>query len=381
MKPTVAVISLVLQATALTAYAHPACHGQLQGAINTPADDSVHCPTVCDPTGCQCDPTQLSPYSLEWWYWTGHLKTLSGRKFGFSNIVYTGIDLVTYLPLTWSDSTVADLRNGTFNYGGREAILGLPTKVPNGFEFTFPHSQVFGGNGTDAIHSVIVDQTSGKRYEVDLAIHSVKKPVQQRADGLVYYYSREQMLAVGAIVIDGIPQIVTGTVWFDHQFGDQRDAYQNVTTWQWFGIQLSGNRQLVLYDVQVNENETRPEYASGVIEGTFTDPNCGVTHLTRNDFTITPLGSWQSAWMPPGWGDFQCIYPMGWSIQVPSKGIDITVDPYFDAQEIIAPLPAPEGTLTVGDRYWEGDAAVTGSDTGEAFVELTGFCPFAPGSN
>jgi predicted secreted hydrolase len=372
------IVSFLAIQLPLAAYASSNCNNQLNDAIKTPADDSVHCQTVCSHGHCQCDPTQLSPYSLEWWYWTGHLQTLSGHQFGFANIIYTGIDLVTQLPLTWSDSTVSDLQNNTYYYGGRQANLGLPRKVINGFEFNFPKSEVFGGNGTDAIHSVIVDQTTGKRYEVDLALQSVKTPVEQRADGLVFYYSREQMLATGAVTINGKPHLVTGTMWFDHQFGNQRDAYQNVTTWQWFGIQLSGNRQIVLYDVEVSANETRPAYANGVIEGTYNDPSCGVTHLTRNDFTITPLGSWQSAWLPAGWGDFQCIYPMGWSIQIPSKGIDVQVEPYFDSQEIISPLPAPPNTLTVGDRYWEGDASVTGSDKGKAYVELTGFCPFAP---
>ena len=372
---------MLAQAFTLTACASTNCNQQLHGAINTPADDSVHCTTVCGKGGCQCDPTQLSPYSLEWWYWTGHLQTPDGKKYGFANIVYAGIDLVTYLPLTWSDNTVSDLQTNTFNYGGRETIMGLPKKVPNGFEFSFPLSQVSGGNGKDHIRSVIIDQTSKKKYEVDLTVRSVKTPVQQRADGLVFYYSREEMVAEGFISIDGKPNKITGTVWFDHQYGNQRDAYQNVSTWQWFGIQLSGNRQIVLYDVEVNANETRPEYAHGVIEGTFNDPHCGVTHLTRKDFTITALGSWQSAWVPPGWGPFQCVYPMGWRIQIPSKSIDIQVTPYFNAQEIISPLPPPPNTITVGDRYWEGDSKVTGSDTGEAFVELTGFCPFAPGSN
>jgi predicted secreted hydrolase len=375
MKVALIAAVLTLQASAL-ACATSNCNTQLHDAINTPADDSVHCTTVCDKGVCQCDPAQLSPYSLEWWYWTGHLQTRDGRKFGFANIVYTGIDLVTQLPLTWSDSTVSDLKAGTFNYGGRETNLGLPKKVTNGFEFHFPSSDVVGGNGNDIIHSVVVDKTTGKKYQVELALHSVKSPVEQRADGLVFYYSREMMQANGAILINGKPQVVEGTVWFDHQFGNQRDAYQNVTTWQWFGIQLSGNRQIVLYDVEVSGSETRPAYATGVIEGTYNDPSCGVTHLTRNDFTITPLGTWQSAWVPTGYGDFQCIYPMGWNIQIPSKHINVNVEPYFKAQEIISPLPS--STLTVGDRYWEGDSLVSGSDTGEAFVELTGFCPFAP---
>src|SRR5664280_2686029 len=358
-----------------------ACTAQLHGDINTPADDAVHCavaPTTCTKGVCQCDPTHQSPYDIEWWYWSGHLQTLGGgHKFGFTEIIYSAIDLESVLPLTWVDSTLTDVGEGKYRYGGRETIIGMPDRAKDHFQFSFPLPTVSGGNGFDLIQSKIVDQETGKTYEVNLALLSVKSPVQQRADGLVNYYSRERMLAVGDIILDGRKQGVVGTLWFDHQFGPQRDAYQNVKTWQWFALQLRGNRELVVYDVEVNANETRPEYANGIIEGTYSDPLCNVKHLTRQDFTITPLGTWQSKWMPPGWGDFKCIYPMGWRIQVPSEGIDVEVQPYFSAQEIVVP-EVPNVPL-VGDRYWEGDAAVTGSDAGEAYVELTGYCPFAPG--
>ena len=99
-----------------------------------------------------------------------------------------------------------------------------------------------------------------------------------------------------------------------------------------------------------------------------------MAYLTRNDFTITPIGSWNSTWLPVGWTNFQCVYPMGWRVQIPSKRIDVTVKPYFNNQEIIVPQPPNDP----GDRYWEGDAKVSGSDNGEAFVEMTGFCPFSP---
>lgn len=356
------------------------CQSQLQGDINTPADDSAHCvvdPSTCRHGVCQCDPNQLSPYDLEWWYWSGHLVADNGHKFGFAQIIYSAIDLTTFEPVQWSDTTITDVSAQKYYYGGRDVIQGTPSVVPNGFRFNFPTVKAHGGNGTDTIHSTIIDQTTGKVYDLDLQLFSIKAPVQQRADGLVFYYSREDLFAVGTLFMDGQVHMVSGGAWFDHQYGAQRDAYQNVTTWQWFALQLGGNRQLVMYDVEVNANETRPQYANGVVEGTYDDPNCGVQHLTRNDFTITPLGQWQSSYMPPGWGDFQCVYPMGWRVQVPSQHIDVQVQPYVNAQEIIVPQPPNDP----GDRYWEGDARVTGSDCGEAYAEMTGFCPFSPGSN
>jgi len=94
------------------AKANNSCNSELSGVINTPADDSVHCvidSSTCKNNVCQCDPNQLSPYSLEWWYWSGHLTADNGHKFGFAQIVYTGIDLTSFTPIQWSDTTISDL--------------------------------------------------------------------------------------------------------------------------------------------------------------------------------------------------------------------------------------------------------------------------------
>ncbi len=70
------------------------------------------------------------------------------------------------------------------------------------------------------------------------------------------------------------------------------------------------------------------------------------------------------------------MYPLGWVVRVPSQGIDLVVTPFYPQQEIIVPEVA--GALVVGDRYWEGAAAVSGSARGRAYIEMMGYCPYAP---
>ena len=360
--------------------AHPrgrSCSLQLQGDINTPADDSMHCAvnaSTCDHCGvCRCSLPDFSPYSLEWWYWTAHLETDEGRRYGFAEVVYAAIDLESSLPVHWADHTISDIQEQHYYFGGRETVLGLPERMANGFNFAFPNALIQGGNGYDHIHSRV--QSEGRTYQVDLDLIARKTPVLQRADGLVQYYSRERMDARGALVVDGVRHQVQGTVWFDRQFGPQRVAFQNLERWTWFGVQLDDEREIVLYEVETTDWD--PNYPGGVFEGTLTDRHCQTTHLGRSDFTITPLGSWTSPWMPKGWpAGVQCVYPLGWRIEVPNQGIDVVVTPFFAEQEIIVPEVA--GKLVVGDRYWEGAAAVDGSVQGRAYVELNGFCPYAP---
>lgn len=353
------------------------CSSQLQGDINTPADDAMHCEvdaSTCNRCGvCQCALTDFSPYSLEWWYWTAHLETSEGKRYGFAEIVYSAIDLESSLPIQWADHTISDIQARHYYFGGRETVLGLPERIANGFSFVFPNAFIQGGNGHDHIRSRV--RSEGKTYQVDLDLVAQKSPVLQRADGLVQYYSRERMDARGALVVDGVSHQVQGSVWFDHQFGPQRMAFQNLQHWTWFALQLNDDSQLVLYEVATPDWD--PFYPGGVFEGTLTDKRCQTTHLGRSDFHITPLSSWTSAWMPQGWpAGTQCVYPLGWRIEVPNHGIDVVVTPFFPEQEIIVPEIA--GELVVGDRYWEGAAAVTGSVQGRAYVEMTGYCPYAP---
>jgi predicted secreted hydrolase len=357
------------------------CAAELEGAITTPADDAIHCvvdPATCVGETCACDPTLHSPYNHEWWYFTGHLVTLDGgRRLGFAEIVYSAIDLGSFLPLTWADHVLIDVGASAYRSAARETVIGLAPYVEGGYRFTFPGARIAGGDGFTTIRSRFIDQATGEAVAADLLLVSLKAPVEQRADGLVFYYSRERLLVLGAVEIAGKRHPVVGSAWFDHQFGPQRAAFLNVTTWSWFALQLDGLRELVVYDVGMNENETRPEYAGGVREGTFSDAHCNVTPLSRQDITITPLGSWSSPWMPPGWGDFACVYPMGWRIEVPRLGIDVEVQPSFLAQEIV--VPEVEGIPLVGDRYWEGASVVSGTHRGRAFVEMMGFCPFSVG--
>src|SRR5208283_3290079 len=71
---TMSVASEELQARSAHA---STCTSGLTGAINLPADDSVH---------------PYSEYSDEWWYYSSHLQTQDGRQLGFVQIVYTSLD-------------------------------------------------------------------------------------------------------------------------------------------------------------------------------------------------------------------------------------------------------------------------------------------------
>ncbi len=308
------------------------CPTSLSGPINLPADDSVH---------------PYSPYSDEWFYYSTHLETDDGLKFGFAQIVYTllGPDST---PLEYVDATITDHAEGKYHFGGRQYAFGPATVLPGAFDFAIGSERVKGGNGHDVVHSEVVDGAS--RYVVDLTLESEKTPVLHLADGFVNYVSRERMSATGTISVNGVVHHVHGHTWFDHQFGPQLIELSTVQNWTWIAAQLENGSELLA--LVINKQDGTQQYI-----GSYTDEDCKTTQLGAKDFTVAATGSWSAS---PG-----CTYPMGWNVRVPSKGIAVHVSPVIRNQDILVPGQ---------DRYYEGDSTVVGSVRGDAYVELFGFC-------
>jgi predicted secreted hydrolase len=104
--------------------------------------------------------------------------------------------------------------------------------------------------------------------------------------------------------------------------------------------------------------------------GTYIQPDGRSEQLGSDDFSVEPIGSWTS----PGTGT---TYPSGWRVRVPDRGLDLTVAPTMDDQEL-------DTRATTAVVYWEGSQRVTGTRdgapiTGEGYVELTGYGPSGVG--
>ena len=189
---------------------------------------------------------------------------------------------------------------------------------------------------------------------LDVELVAAKAPVLQHHDGYTdyefggntYYYSRERMTAQGTIQIGGEQLPVTGTAWFDHQWGALTTAVN--AGWDWFAIQLDDDREIMLFVVRVDDSEV-------LVGGSYNDASCATTDIGAGDYEVTSLGTWTS---PLG-----CSYPMGWTITV--ADMTLTITPVMENQEL-------DNAFI---DYWEGMAEVTGTATGRAYVELTGYCP------
>jgi predicted secreted hydrolase len=103
-----------------------------------------------------------------------------------------------------------------------------------------------------------------------------------------------------------------------------------------------------------------------LVHGTAVGADGSIEHLTADAFTVEPLGTWTSP-------TTSATYPSGWHIRIPGQGLDLTLTPTLEDQEL-------DTRATTGVVYWEGSQRVSGTRdgtpiAGDGYVELTGYGP------
>jgi predicted secreted hydrolase len=170
--------------------------------------------------------------------------------------------------------------------------------------------------------------------------------------GTSYYYSEPDLTGTGLLYVDGVRQPVLASAWMDHQWGSWQghDGYDG---WDWFSLRLDDGSQVMLFDFR-DGNGVQLE--SG---GTWIAVDGSTQPLAASDYAVEVLERWTSP-------ETEGVYPVKWQVMVPDHDLDVVVEATFPEQE----LP-----IGLGPIYWEGTVTVSGSATGDGFVEMTGYVP------
>jgi predicted secreted hydrolase len=308
----------------------------------------------------------------EWWYLTANLEDSDGRPFGVQFTFFrSGLDPT---PAGEGDSPLR----------ARQAIAGH-LAIADVEQQRFLHTERvrradgrFAGFTTDDLRVWLGDwqlerqqdgtlqvdaEDAGQGIGVRLVYRPAKPLVRQGIDGYSQkgadpgnasaYLSWTRLEVTGTITLDGRDVEVAGAGWFDHEWGTSQLG-EGVAGWDWFSLRFEDNSELMVYRLRRGDGTPDP-YSSG----TFVPSDAASRKLSVDDVELEPTGSWTS---PATEG----TYPSGWRIRVPSEGLDLTVDPTLPAAEL-------DGRSSTGVVYWEGPVRVTGSHTGEGYVELTGY--------
>lgn len=291
--------------------------------------------------------------TLQWWYWTGHLKAKDGRAFGFEIVFFVG-ELADLVWGQMAQSAVSDLSANVFV--DQEHILPLPPKVLDGaFDLATLDGSIaaLGGGGDDRLYTKV------KGYELSLTAAALK-PATLHYGGLdhpyafggdTYYYSRPRMKVSGTLTLpSGEALEVDGECWFDRQFGGLLRAV--LVGWQWFAIQLDGDVEIMVFDFNHQPDE---------LYGSISEGQSKVVELGKDDIRVEITDWWTSP-------DTNIRYPAGWKITVSGRDT-LVITPQMADQEMT-------GRFWLGPHYWEGACTVRrvdGARIGSAYVELVGF--------
>lgn len=312
-------------------------------------------------------------FQTEWWYYTGNLQTADGRHFGYQFTIFrralTPDELDSQSEwranqVYMAHFAVSDIEGGQyyheqrFSRGGAELAGAV---VEPRYRVWLEDWQVI-AEDAEARQTHIAAQ--GANFAVNLALEQVKPPALQGDNGLSaksdepgnasYYYSLTRLLTEGTITVNGEIFAVAGATWKDHEFSTSALG-QDAQGWDWFGLQLDDNRELMLGQIRMTDGSSEPAFG-----GLLVHPDGSTRYLRSSDFTLDVTNTWTS----PHTG---ATYPAGWNITVntgEAAPLSLVVTPLLDDQELIG-----GGNVD----YWEGAVRITGDVTGYGYAELTGY--------
>jgi predicted secreted hydrolase len=305
-------------------------------------------------------------FRTEWWYYTGNLKTPTGRHLGFQltffRVALAPVEAPRASPwgtrqFYFAHFAVTDTAGGRFHAASRvsRAALGLAGAEAAPFRVWIEDWSAEGADGASARL-----RASDGEVAIDLNVSPGKPVVLQGDRGLSrkgpepgnasLYYSFTRMPTTGVVRLGGETLEVSGEAWMDREWSTS-GLGAGVQGWDWFALQLEDGRELMVYLLRRRDGTPDPFSAGTLIEADGT-----TRRLEAGDVSIETLAHWTS----PRTG---VRYPARWRLSVPSAALRLEIEPRLADQE-----------LSVGPRYWEGAVSVAGLPVaGHGYVELVGY--------
>jgi predicted secreted hydrolase len=163
-----------------------------------------------------------------------------------------------------------------------------------------------------------------------------------------HYYSAPFIDVDGYVQASGIDAAavrVKGQAWFDQEWTSQL-LDQNTLGWDWMSLHLDDGSKIMAFQMRLANQ-------SDYITGTFIEADGSSQTLKGSDISLVALNNTSVG---------NKTFPLSWHLRIPQREIDITVESKKQDQWNPALFP-----------YYEGAVNISGSHSGEGFLELTGY--------
>jgi predicted secreted hydrolase len=311
-------------------------------------------------------------YQVEWWYYTGNLDATGGQHMGYQ-LTFFRRALVppagrAERPSAWATDqvymahlAVTDVAGGRYYAFERFARQGAGLA---GARY-LPYSVWLEDWRAEEVEPGVVRLRAAQDdVALDLLLVDEMGPVLHGAEGYSpkgsepgnasYYYSLTHLETSGRVQVGNRAYTVAGLSWMDHEWSTSSLGSDQVG-WDWFSLQLDDGSALMAFQLRREDGSIDP-YSSG----TFVTPDGTTRHLAAGELQIRVEDTWRSP-------ETSAVYPARWSVSVPALELQVEIDPYLAAQELV-----------VSYAYWEGAVRIEGQRGGQplngsGYVELTGY--------
>ncbi len=313
-------------------------------------------------------------FQTEWWYYTGNVTDATGRHFGYQLTFFRR----ALLPLQEVQARESALAPSQIYFAHFAVTDSAADKHASAERFSRGAGGLAGANadpykvylenwsavGLNQTGDAIRLSAQNGAYSITLTLKSIKPIARHGNQGLSaksdtpgnasYYYSFTRLQTEGSIQTESGAFDVTGQSWMDHEWSTSALG-PNAQGWDWYALQLSDQRELMLYRFRNTDGTIDP-----VSGGTLIQPDGSTRVLRQDQIVIDVLDQWRSP-------DNGAVYPVKWRVRIPDYSVDLQVEARIKDQQ-----------MNVSITYWEGAVKITGQSdnapvTGVGYVELTGY--------
>ncbi|MGC3931050.1 lipocalin-like domain-containing protein [Pseudomonas atacamensis] len=298
-------------------------------------------------------------FRIEWWYVTANLKDQQGNDFGVQWTLFRSALKPVAEQAGWGNQTIwlghaAVTSRSVHHAAERYARGGVGQAGVRLAPFeAWIDDWMFASQAQDPLRDMQLSARD-KNFAYQLRLTSSRPLVLQGDNGFSqkseegqasYYYSQPFFQASGTLQIDGQTYTVSGPAWLDREWSSQ-PLTANQTGWDWFSLHLDSGEHVMLYRM-------RQKDGAPYLTGTWIAADGQIQTLHSEQISLVPQDTAKVADRPMS---------VKWSIRIPDKQLDISVDALNRNAWMDLRIP-----------YWEGPVKIDGSHPGQGYLEMTGY--------